>query len=311
MKHSRIVNWIEHGRRYSPAWLRNLLPRWFKNIWIDLEWRFYRSKNRHLNKEVLYPQKPILVISIPKSGTHLIESLLLTLPGMRMGEYLSSGIEGVTDRKMLLTLGKQKLSKAQPGQTYRWHLPYDPEIVGLLNDYGLKRLFLYRDPRDYVVSFYNFIMKRPPHSYHIPYDEAFRAMNSDNDRILACIQGWVANRKENSGSFSPTSVPNVGLLYQRFLGWKNDPGALSLRYEDLVSDLSNGNSNHSYPTMNSILRYLNLADSPLSPGAYSEWIETGGDTKKSPTFRSGKIGSCKQNSMRSTSKYSKKLQGVC
>src|SRR3989338_654176 len=98
---SAIANGIEIFRRRSPHWIRRFLPRWFKDTIIDFEWALYRSGHNHLRQEILPPDSPILIISVPKSGTNLLQAILLTLPGTRLRTYLKSGIEGISTRKAL------------------------------------------------------------------------------------------------------------------------------------------------------------------------------------------------------------------
>lgn len=288
-----VADGIEIFRRRSPSWIRGLLPRWCKDAIIDFKWALYRSNHAHLNRETLPPHSPILIISIPKSGTHLLKSILLTLPGTRLRTYLESGIEGVSSRKALFDLGREKLVQLRAGHIASWHVPFDPKLAAWLDQCGIKRLFLYRDPRDVMVSLCNFIMNKPPHPPPNPYFNWLRNLKNDDERLENCIRGFTIGSEGDPMVLSPACLPNVNLLYRGFLGWLNDPNTFSIRFEDLIQSSPNGSNELSRKTVSRMLVDLGMLKDELSNSALSELLTTGMDSKKSPTFRLGRKGSWK------------------
>lgn len=285
-----VADSIEIFRRRSPNMIRKLLPRWFKDALIDLEWNLYRSKNRHLKEEIALLRSPILIISIPKSGTHLLKSLLLTLPGTSLKGYIASSLDGKSDKEAQFDLGREKLSRARPGQIYSWHVPYNCQLASWLSARGVHCLFLYRDPRDYTVSFTRFMMNPPSHLSPSPYAKWLRALETDEERLLHVIRGFALGHERTGASLSPTNLPNANLMYRQFLGWRNDPNTFTIRFEDLITARCNGQQDRFSKVISQMLKFLCVLNNDLSGCSLSELIETGTDPKKSTTFRTGKSG---------------------
>ncbi len=291
---NKIARTIAVLRRVSPVWMRKLISRQLKDAFIDLEWMLYRSHHVFVRTEVSPPTHPILVISIPKNGTHLLRSILLSLPKTCSRLHLPSGIQGVNSCDALLAAGKSQLRNLKPGSVYSWHLPYFPEIASWLDEHEIKRFFIFRDPRDYTVSLCQFIMKNPPHPPPAPYFDFLNSLRNDSERLMHCIRGFTIGKATKTNLLSPDCLPDVNAMYRHFIGWRNDPNTCSVRYSDLASSQVPKSKNVQKNTFESMLRYLGVIDQPLSNEAFGELLETGTDPKKSPTFRLGKVGHWKQ-----------------
>lgn len=280
-----LANLIEGIRRKSPVWIRKLVPRSIKDLFIDLEWNLYRSQNLNLNKQLKNPGNPILIISIPKSGTHLVKSLILSLPGTRLRNHFPSGIETSASREDLDLVYKKRLLKGRPGDVFSWHACYDPALATWLDQNNIKRIFIYRDPRDYTVSLHHFISDNPFQLPRTKLDEIFSNLENDRERLMKCITGIGQNGHRQI--MSSSHLGNVHHVYQASMNWLNDPNTFCLRYEDLI----NNDPDQVKSTLLSILNYLEIAAGRVSESAVDELVSTGLDNKKSPTFRLGKKGS--------------------
>ncbi len=116
----------------------------------DLERFGYTPKklsSRFLDERKHLPR--ILSISIPKSGTNLIQRILTLHPQLY--------------RRVIPTLGrrnkdtwqdwKQIFPKTKHGEIISSHFDYDPQLEHyLMNEAPHKLIFLARDPRDIVIS---------------------------------------------------------------------------------------------------------------------------------------------------------------
>src|SRR3990167_11512711 len=85
----QLANFLETLRLSLPYWVRRILPRWFKNLAQDIQWHFYRRNSFLLDGQIKFLSRPILLITVPKSGTHLLRSILLLLSGTRWRGVLS------------------------------------------------------------------------------------------------------------------------------------------------------------------------------------------------------------------------------
>ncbi len=286
----KIANGIEYLRRNLPEAIRKATPRWVKDKIIDIEWFLFRFKYKKAKTELNKPKKPIIVISIPKNGTNLIKMFLLSIPGMSSRTHFPSGIQSISNLKTTMDSNKKILLKAKPGEVYSWHLPYDKEFSKWLDDHNFKKIFIYRDPRDYAVSLLHFIMNNPPHLPPYPFLDMFSKLNSDDERLMACICGYGENAEKSI--ITENHLPNIKQIYNQYMGWINDDNTFCLKYEELC--YSETSKEQMFKTSSNILHFLGLNPKITSDETLQELLTTGLDHKKSPTFRSGKIGAWKK-----------------
>ena len=134
-------------------------------------------------------------------------------------------------------------------------------------------VFVYRDPRDMIVShvFYATEMHRG-HGMHRYYTEVLRTME---ERINAAIEGVDEEGVELS---------NIKEKYEHHLGWLQIPEVLSLRFEDLILDRDNA--------LVCLLNYLGQRGfSPIMTQDHSVLaLKEAIAPSRSGTFRKGKPG---------------------
>lgn len=230
------------------------------------------------------PGPRILLNSIPKSGTHLVMSLLDQLPRVRF-----SGVQVTTTdhspNLMEVDEGapvhanidylRRRLTSVRKGQYAGSHFHPDPDIVDLTQDLDYARLFLYRDPRDVLVSHLFFIEKQSQ-------DLHARLMSefpTREERLLALIGGFPS---------SPDGRGMAPLLgYANYLGWLDVPGVLCVRFEDLIGARGGGSETMQLSVTAKIAEHVGrpLDDASLSAVAERVW------SGRSGTFRRGEIGS--------------------
>lgn len=208
----------------------------------------------------------IVSISIPKSGTHLLERILCLFPGLyrqfRRKVHMGN-IEAYGGLAAILPTLKR-------GQLLTTHLSYTPERETLLREFGTRSIFLFRDPRDIVVSDVFYIMRRRSHHAR----EALMSRPTVRDRIILCIEGDATLR-----------IPPCRNRLREFQGWL-ESDALTLRFEDIIGSAGGGSDEAQEARLRQLWDFVGLADLPF-PGArltahvYSD---------ASPTFRKGSIG---------------------
>ncbi len=123
----------------------------------------------------------LVLISIPKSGTHLIERALCLHPRIYRPIYPTLTRQNLGQYGGLPTL----LARLGPGQLLVSHLPYSDTILEQLNDRGIRALFAVRDPRDILVSNAYYIAAQPRHPLYAHYTSCPEL----RDRIRLGIEG--------------------------------------------------------------------------------------------------------------------------
>ncbi len=272
-------------RKHAPSWLRKITPEWFKVLLRDFQWKSYQFECRYLRREVRRPTHPILVISIPKCGTYLLRNILLGLPGTRFRKHIWIH-PTLIDSPLALAQCKKDLSNFKKGEVRLCHIPFHPDLGMWLDKQGIKRIFIYRDPRDYAVSHYHFIMDLIPRH---PYYEIFKHCQTNGERLMACIRG--IGEGQRAGTLSESSFPNVDILYRRFLGWRNAPHTFSLRYEDLIQKADKDSIPKTKELFASLFSYLGILKNRLSDEALIELLKVARNPKNAHTFRRGLEGS--------------------
>lgn len=187
----------------------------------------------------------ILLISIPKCGTHLLAKGLEIIskkelaPEIKIGDIIKYGISKLDCKNYF----------------YRCHLPYFSLFCKQLINENYKLFFIYRDPRDHVIS------------------RAF----------------WIQKRQEKKQSIQELidyCIKDVKRCYYRYLGWKNNENVCTVKFEHLIGELGGGSNEQQLDNIKKICEYLDieLNDSLIEYCSKNIY----GDTF---TFREGKIGS--------------------
>ena len=169
----------------------------------------------------------VLGNAMPKSGSHLIIQVLQGLT--RLGPFVNPGFPPVNRDEDNSKLGPErilanilKLSSGDIAYAYiAAQAPYLPVVV----QPNRALIFVYRDPRDMAVSqvFYATEMNLQ-HGMHRYYTEKLTSME---ERLNAMIQGV-----DEPGS----ELSSIKVRWDGYIGWLDTPGALCLRFEDLIHD---------------------------------------------------------------------------
>ncbi len=153
--------------------------------------------------------------------------------------------------------------------------------------------FIYRDPRDVVVSHVYYITELAPHHiYHRYFQEVLPDMHA---RLRASIQGIRAGELTHLPAYQKTLersyaspeefiLPNIQQRFEPYLEWLKQPEICLLRYEDLISKPAQA--------IEAILEHAMQRGFKLffpKDEAIRRIMESL-DPAKSPTFRAGKSG---------------------
>ena len=224
---------------------------------------------------------PILLgISFPKSGTHLLDQILLGFnrlaPFSRRLHSFYAEYEGESGRKRAPEQALRWLESLHPGDIASAHLFARPEAVVRVCTPAFVPYFIFRDPRDVVVSHVFYVTEMEPNHVHHDY---YQSLPDFDARLKVSILG----RPEIEVEF-----PNIAERFAPYLDWLNQPSMMKVHFEDLIHDRDR--------TLNNIIDHF-LARVPLQADREPllESLETSINPSKSPTFRSGKTGEWKKH----------------
>jgi hypothetical protein len=219
---------------------------------------------------------PVLLgISFPKSGTHLLDQILLGFSRVapfspRLHSFYAE-YEGESGRKRSPEQALAWVESLCGGDIASAHLFARPEVIQRVASSAFVPYFIFRDPRDVVVSHVFYVTDMEARHVHHDY---YQSLPDFNARLAVSILG----RPEASVEF-----PNIAERFAPYLGWLDQPAVMRIHFEDLIHDRRG--------TLNRIVdRFLVRAPLPAPRQLILDALETAINPKRSPTFRSGKTG---------------------
>ena len=213
----------------------------------------------------------VVLNSLPKSGTHLLESLFLNLPLMRHSgkKTLKIEIQNPIEHKLNL------ISSLKKGQFLLSHMQFHSSIADTAKGNDVKIIHLIRDPRDVLLSHLNYIERmditQKSHDFISQY-------NNRQDKLKAMIDG----KKDVLEPFS--------LVLNKFSPWINEPEVLCIKFEDLIGVNGGGNNENQLEAVKAICDFISIK---LDEGELLD-VSNKIYSPKSSTFNKGKIGNWKQ-----------------
>lgn len=260
-----------------------------------IRWRFRRAlAARRWGADQLNRSPIVLANAMPKSGSHLIYQVVQGLS--RLGPFVNPGFPPVNRDEFNAKLSDEyvlaNLHRLHPGDTAYGYIKSRPPFTSLLTQPGWAMLFVFRDPRDMILShvFYATQM-HPGHGMHGYYTQTLKTME---ERIDAAIEGVT----EQGSELSP-----IYEKYRGYLGWLEQPAVLNLRFENLIHDRQR--------TLETILEYLEsrgYVPSQSRPQQV-ESLQESIRPHKSGTFRKGGTGDWRAYFTESNKAHFKQLAG--
>jgi hypothetical protein len=252
-----------------------------KQTMKNVRWAVRRvSAAQRWGKSNLASMPAVVGNSMPKSGSHLIIQILEGLP--EIGPFVNPGMPPLNRNEENGILSQdgivRRIQTLQAGDISYCYLPAEEPFRSLLTGKGIAPIFIYRDPRDVIVShvFYATEMNEK-HAMREYYNEKLHTME---ERINAAILGV------NEPGATLTAIRRK---YDRYLGWFDCPRLLSLRFEEMVCERE--------MAINKLLDFL--ADFGFVPSISRaeavDKLKAGIEPKKSGTFRKGKPGNWREH----------------
>jgi len=222
----------------------------------------------------------LLGISFPKSGTHLLDQILLGFSKVapyatRLHSFYAeyegeSGVKRAPEQALIW------LDALRPGDVASAHLFARPDTVARVCSPNFVPYFIFRDPRDVVVSHVFYITDMEARHVHHEY---YQSLPDFNARLNVSILG----RPNTAIEF-----PNIADRFAPYLDWLNHAEVLTIHFEDLINDRP--------ATLTRIMdHFLARVSLQTIRQLILDSLESSINPTKSPTFRSGKTGEWKKH----------------
>jgi hypothetical protein len=224
---------------------------------------------------------PVLLgISFPKSGTHLLDQILLgfnrVAPFSRRLHSFYAEYEGESGLKRAPAQALAWLDSLHPRDIASAHLFARPEVIACVSSPTFIPYFIFRDPRDVVVSHVFYVTDMESRHVHHDY---YASLPDFDSRLKVSILGK---------PHADVEFPDIAARFAPYLGWLEQPSVMKIHFEDLINDRA--------ATLNRILDHF-LARVPLHipRRLILDALESSINPNRSPTFRSGKTGEWKKH----------------
>jgi len=223
----------------------------------------------------------LLFTSIPKCGTHL----LLRYPNI-------VGFEGGLFKKRsasneLLT----HVSNLKRGQYCAFHYYWTENLSKIINNRGIRVVFLYRDPRAQICSNLHWVMKRKDHLLHVLFAQHLK---TNEERMIRLIKGvppdelsLIPARADRQG----IEGPGIKCRYNAYTRWLEESHCYAVRYEDLVGPKGGGSSEKQLQVVRELIAFTGTPKGQLT----SEEVAASLFDERANTFREGQIDSWRKD----------------
>jgi len=218
---------------------------------------------------------PIFANAKPKSGSHLLLQVMHGLCKIAPYAYVAEKpVRTIRENGGRRTNGEilADLKTIRPGVIGWGYVDATPENVAFLCQPGRVNYFIYRDPRDMLVSHVFFATDmHAGHGMH----NYYQSLAGFNERLKVAITGI-----DQDG----LHMVNVRQRYEGVFEWLNQPAAMCIRFEDMIDDREK-----------TLLRILAQVEAsgykiPTSPYDALDTLLNSIQPGKSHTFRTGKTG---------------------
>lgn len=222
---------------------------------------------------------PIFGNSKPKSGSHLLVQILSGFCRIMPYMYVEAEPVRTINKEGGRRSAEQILADLQaiPRGAIGWgYVDATPENVSFLIRPGRVNYFVYRDPRDQLVSHVFFATDmHEEHGMHAFY----RSLPDFNERLKVAITGI-----DRDGLY----MVSVRQRYEGVFQWLATPGVMCMRFEDLIENR--------VATLHAMLDEVEKTgyEIPVPRQRALEILEASIQPQKSRTFRSGRTGGWRQ-----------------
>jgi hypothetical protein len=234
---------------------------------------------RRWGKDALESAPTVFGNAIPKAGSHLLIQVLLGLT--RIGPFVDPGFPPVNrfegNTRLELPERIAELNRMRPGEIRYGYAACREPLLSAITGPGKASVFIYRDPRDQLVShvFYATDIHKG-HGMHEYYNNVLTTME---ERLNVGIEGC---------DLPGLIYPSIWAVYAEHFGWFERDDVLCLKFEDLVLDQERA--------LGQLLDYIEGygVRFGVSRQQVIEVLSQAVQPRKSGTFRKGQPGNWKE-----------------
>ena len=211
----------------------------------------------------------LILNSFPKSGTHLVATVLKHF-GLRQSLHFdsaiihSSALQHRLMRQVLLCGTKdcsigvdspQDVNSAALGILLRLsnsrgfttsHLNYNARVAKIIQSQSTKVILVIRDPRSLIYSFVQYVRTNPLHPLHCS------SKNLTDQQLALCyLNGWESGRGR---------LLSLATRISNFSEWFRVDNLLIVKFEDVVGERGGGSAGAQVGTLMSVEQFVNEAD---------------------------------------------------
>lgn len=163
----------------------------------------------------------VLLNSLPKSGTHLVHPLLLSL-GFKDYQGFFASTPPLTMRLRDTSEACAAVQRIMANELFSAHMFFDSRIERELIDTRTPSVFIYRDPRAVFVSELNYVQHM--NRWH-KYNGVLAGMDSEDGVFRLLLEG-----RPDADFFFPSFRERV----RRYTDWINSESTVAITFEDLL-----------------------------------------------------------------------------
>ena len=205
---------------------------------------------------------PLIVNSVPKSGTHLLGKLVNLLgikeTRVRLNRKLGTlalntdptthcvPVGGVWPSLVPIEFLGDTLMRVQSGQFIQGHLPWSERVAQLVDGLGLRMVLILRDPHAVAVSQVQWMLERD----YDPSREYISTLPED-ERLKRVITGYSVKPK------GPVAV-SLRKRYEHMLPWMDHPAVYTTRFEWLAGPEAGGGRKVQFRELRNIATHIGI-----------------------------------------------------
>lgn len=233
----------------------------------------------------------ILVITIARSGTHLVDSILERLPPLqrqpKVGlnaklrwhpvNFVPGGrrVEAGIGRPYLVRVQavEHALGRIRPLHYGMGQMPYSPEVADAARRRGLRLVVATRDPRDMLVSQYLIARGDERHILH----DAVTAAPSEADGMGLLL--------EDQTDAKGRTKAGIARQLDALIGWIEQPDVFRVQFEDLIGPQGGGDVEAQVAAISALAEHVGRQIDPVRAAQIGQEMYG-----KGKTFRRGVAG---------------------
>lgn len=247
--------------------------------YVRLELRRAQAARRW-GKKALDHAPSVFGNAIPKAGSHLLIQVLLGLT--EIGPFVNPGFPPVNrfedNSRLELPERIAELNRMRSGEIRYGYAACREPLLSAITGPGRSSVFIYRDPRDQLVS--HVFYAKDIHTGHGMHDYYNNVLTTMEERLNVAIEGC---------DLPGLGLPTVWERYAEHFGWFERDDVLCLKFEDLILNKDQA--------IGELLDYIEGfgVEFSVDRARAVEVISRAIKPSKSGTFRKGQPGNWKEH----------------